>query len=221
MIKVKATNKIFAALSLTFVFQALAIAQEKPAIQNEVFYKQESIAIAPVLGATSFNIAGSGMSSRGGGLFGIETILPTGVAGLSFITGFDYVETGAKNENFFASAEYAIGSIMVPAIAQWNFSENKETGRRFYLRGGLALTQVTSAKAKVMFFGEQAEQDIKSSIANNDLLVTAGIGGSIKVFEELRATLDLSWAQGTVNTIKDQEGKSSGLVATTSLVIPL
>lgn len=180
-----------------------------------------AIEVAPLLGATSFKIENSDLGSRAGGLFGIEVMLPTEVQGLKFNTGLSVLETGAKNDYFFASTEIAITSLAVPALAQWDFYDNQDSGRKVYLRGGLVLTQVVSAKAKASLFGESAESDIKGDLAQNDLMGIVGIGGSVKVFDEMRVSLDAAWAQGTSDTVKAQSGKSSGLLLSTSLIVPL
>ena len=215
----KALNKVITALFLVIPMHA-ALAQD--GAENQVVVKpQEKLSIAPMVGGTGFSISGSGMQSRGGSYFGVETLIPTGVDNLIFMTGLQLMQTGAKNEYFFASEEYEINSLIVPAVAQWTFYENPNTARKFYLRGGVAITQVVGAKARAQALGQVEEKDIKGEIASNDLMAIVGIGGSTKLFDDLRISFDLGWGQGTVNTIKGQSGKSSGLFASTALIVPL
>ncbi|WP_413290020.1 outer membrane beta-barrel protein [Bdellovibrio sp. HCB337] len=180
----------------------------------------EKISIVPVLGGNSFNYGGSGMDSRGGTLAGANVYMSTGVEGLQLETGLNYLETGAKTNMLFVSAEKALGYIAIPVLANWQFYKTSG-GTELFLKGGAYITQLMSAKLKMQGFGGSAEEDIKSQISNNDVLVTAGFGGRWTVFSNLQAALDLNYAQGLIKTEKDGTGKSSGLILGTSLIIPL
>lgn len=210
------TNLLIQAALMICTAQATLAAEKQ-----EMSAKAPGYELAPQLGFTSFSIAGSGMESRGGAIAGVGVLAPTSVDGLKVETGLNILETGAKSGGFLASAEYQISSLAIPVMAHYTFSNNEEKGRTWYARAGGILTQTMSAKSKVQFWGLEAEDDVKDSVASNDLFLTVGLGGATRVFEDYRWTYDLSYGQGSVDTIKGQSGKSSGLIASTSLVIPL
>lgn len=195
------------------VFAAPADVQKTPV--------EGSYSLAPQFGITSFTIGGSGMSSRSGMVVGAEFYIPLPFENMRFETGLNFMEMGAKNDYWLASTEYEISALTVPLLAQWTFSRNEESGRQWSLRGGAILTQTMGAKLKDSSIFGGTETDVKGDVAANDVLLTAGLGWSTKVFDDYRVTIDGSYSQGTVNTIKSNTGKSSGYALATSLVIPL
>jgi hypothetical protein len=179
-----------------------------------------AISIAPILGGNSFKIAGSGMDSRSGSLVGVDVIFSSDTPSITWETGLNYLEAGAKTDMFFASTEYALGYLAIPLIANWNFYKTSG-GSEFFVKGGGYLTQLMSAKQKTQVFGASQETDIKDLIAKNDIMITAGIGGRWGIYKDILVAVNFDYAKGTVNTVKDNEGKSEGWILASSLVIPL
>lgn len=179
-----------------------------------------SMAIAPIFGASSFNFSGSGMDSRSGIVAGANVLLPTGISGLKFETGLNYLEAGAKTEMFFASAETSLGYLAIPLLANWQFYKSS-AGTELILKGGAYVTQLMSAKQKVQGFGMSEETDVKDQMSKNDIMLTAGFGGRWTIFSNLQAAVDLNYVKGTMNTAKDVDGKSAGWILGSSVIIPL
>ncbi|MGZ3745534.1 MAG: outer membrane beta-barrel protein [Pseudobdellovibrionaceae bacterium] len=181
---------------------------------------EAGLSIVPVVGANSFNFHGSGMDSRSGIHAGADVLIPTSIQGLSFETGLNYLETGAKTEMFFASTEISLGYLAIPLLANWQFYK-ASSGTEWFLKGGTYLTQLMSAKQKTQVFGNSQETDFKDQMSNNDLMFTAGIGGRWTVFSNLLVAVDFDYAKGMMNTAKNVDGKSEGWILDTSVIIPL
>lgn len=108
------------------------------------------ISVAPVLGMTSFSLRGSGITgSRAGAVAGAQVGFASGVDGLSYETGLHYTQAGAKNDAIFASTEYELGYLTIPAGVKYAFTESKT----WYARAGTTFAFLLSAKTKDMFFG--------------------------------------------------------------------
>lgn len=189
---------------------------------GSAFADESSIAIAPKLGVTSFNIANSGLGAKSGRTVGAEVLIPVGVNDLQVLTGINYLESGAKTNIFFAESEIDLKYFTLPAMAQYSFL-TLDTGAKFYAKAGVVAAKLLSAKQKAStIFGSSYEQDIKGSTNGLNIQANVGMGANFPVFEQkYRLGFDLTHVRGLNNTFRDQASKATGWILASSLAIPL
>ncbi len=204
------------------IYQDTARATEQaPKPDQNQIAESERMTIQPQLGMTSFNIGGAGLSSKSGSLAGANVLLPTGIHNLRFQSGLGYIQSGAEKNMFFYKFEIEISQLALPLLANWSFYQT-ERGTNYFLKGGLVLTQVLSAKTKSSgLFAENSETDIKDQVSKNDIMYTGGIGAGWKIFDELSVTAEFDYFKGSANTISKQSGTTDGYSLSTSLVFSI
>lgn len=215
------TLVLFKILSIQLVLINTAFGQPEIQNQNKTNQKNSAMSIVPSFGGSSFTMAGTdnkNLSYHSGFLLGAEADLKSSWDNrLRYITGLEYVQSGAKlTYVFIDTQEKALELdqtnhyLMIPIKAQFNFLQTNDLS--YFVRGGANLAYLVKSTQDSYVFGEKSESDVTDKMNRTDVLASFGLGAEKDLFSG-KILMNLEFYKGLIQVQKDSKGYNQGFVA--------
>ena len=178
--------------------------------------------ISPQLGISSFAIKTEDLEigAKDGLTVGMNSYMEIAPE-VDFETGLHYMTMGGQQKGTLfgesISNTLSLSYLAIPLSVRYKFHQMEGPGDpRLYIKGGMTLAFLTSAKQDLTLGSVSVNRDIIEKTKGFDLLPSISLGGSYNLGNFQEVLVDITYMRGTQSVFSEFQSSNEGMIGTIS-----